>query len=194
MVIDSKTSGIIVTVVLVIMACRVIYLNVKLAKLESYDLHVRLTEAICAANMELFATIYYFGNQLFKKAWDLSTASGIIFLALFLFPIAINMEQIIHTLSVLELIMLLPILLAGYRERKKYKNAEKLYELPALKIGQEIYQLKAGEARKASIKDIEITRERNITYHAETIKREAIYFSEEDIGKTIFKETGENHV
>lgn len=102
------------------------------------------------------------------------------------------MEQIIHTLSVLELIMLLPILLAGYRERKKYKNAEKLYELPALKIGQEIYQLKAGEARKASIKDIEITRERNITYHAETIKREAIYFSEEDIGKTIFKETGEN--
>ena len=48
MVIDSKTSGIIVTVVLVIMACRVIYLNVKLAKLESYDLHVRLTEAICA--------------------------------------------------------------------------------------------------------------------------------------------------
>lgn len=30
MVIDSKTSGIIVTVVLVIMACRVIYLNVKL--------------------------------------------------------------------------------------------------------------------------------------------------------------------
>jgi hypothetical protein len=104
------------------------------------------------------------------------------------------MEQIIHTLSVLELIMLLPILLAGYRERKKYKNAEKLYELPALKIGQEIYQLKAGEARKASIKDIEITREKNITYHAETIKREAIYFSEEDIGKTIFKETGENHV
>ena len=68
MVIHSKTSGIIVTVVLVIMACRVIYLNVKLAKLESYDLHVRLTEAICAANMELFATIYYFGNQLFKKA------------------------------------------------------------------------------------------------------------------------------
>ena len=53
MVIDSKTSGIIVTVVLVIMACRVIYLNVKLAKLESCDLHVRLTEAICAANMEL---------------------------------------------------------------------------------------------------------------------------------------------
>ena len=42
------------------------------------------------------------------------------------------MEQIIHTLSVLELIMLLPILLAGYRERKKYKNAEKLYELSAL--------------------------------------------------------------
>ncbi len=104
------------------------------------------------------------------------------------------MEQIIHTLSVLELIMLLLILLAGYRERKKYKNAEKLYELPALKIGQEIYQLKAGEARKASIKDIEITREKNITYHAETIKREAIYFLEEDIGKTIFKETGENHV
>lgn len=95
MVIDSKTSGIIVTVVLVIMACRVIYLNVKLAKLESYDLHVRLTEAICAANMELFATIYYFGNQLFKKAWDLSTASGIIFLALFLFPIAITIDEIV---------------------------------------------------------------------------------------------------
>ena len=95
MVIDSKTSGIIVTVVLVIMACRVIYLNVKLAKLESYDLHVRLTEAICAANMELCATIYYFGNQLFKKAWDLSTASGIIFLALFLFPIAITIDGIV---------------------------------------------------------------------------------------------------
>lgn len=31
------------------------------------------------------------------------------------------MEQIIHTLSVLELIMLLPILLAGYRERKNIK-------------------------------------------------------------------------
>lgn len=104
------------------------------------------------------------------------------------------MEQIIYIVSVLELIMLLPILVAGYRQRKKYKNAEKLYELPALKIGQEIYQLKAGEARKASIKDIEITREKNITYHAETIKRKAIYFSEEDIGKTIFKETGENHV
>ena len=60
------------------------------------------------------------------------------------------MEQIIHTLSVLELIMLLPILLAGYRERKKYKNAEKLYELPALKIGQEIYQLKAGALKIAA--------------------------------------------
>ena len=68
--------------------------------------------------------------------------------------------------------------------------AEKLFST----LHKEIYQLKAGEARKASIKDIEITREKNITYHAETIKREAIYFSEEDIGKTIFKETGENHV
>lgn len=96
------------------------------------------------------------------------------------------MEQIIHTVSVLELIMLLPILLAGYRERKKYKNAEKLYELPALKIGQEIYQLKAGEARKASIKDIEITRDKNITYHAETPEKETMYFSEEDIGAEIY--------
>lgn len=95
MVIDSKTSGIIVTVVLVIMACRVIYLNVKLAKLESYDLHVRLMGACCAANMELFVTIYYFGNQLFKKAWDLSTASGIIFLVLFLFPIVITIDEIV---------------------------------------------------------------------------------------------------
>ncbi len=96
MVIDSKTSGIIVTIVIAIMVFRAIYLEIKSIELMSDELRVRALEAACIMGLECFAAVFYFGNQqLFKKAWDLSTASGIIFLVLFFIPIVITIVEIV---------------------------------------------------------------------------------------------------
>ena len=96
MVVDSKTSGIIVTVVFVIMAFRMIYLYVKSEKLISAKLRVRFLEAACIIGMELWAAVFYFGDQqLFKKSIDLTTTSGIIFLVLFLIPVIITIADTI---------------------------------------------------------------------------------------------------
>ena len=42
----------------------------------------------------------------------------------------IDMEQIIFAAFALETALLIPLLIVGYCDRKKYKDAEKLYNLP----------------------------------------------------------------
>ena len=91
MVIGSKASGIIVTIVIVIMVFRAIYLEIKSIELASDEL-----KAACIMGLECFAAIFYFGDQqLFKKALDLTTVSGIIFLVLFFIPIVITTVEIV---------------------------------------------------------------------------------------------------
>ena len=96
MVIGSKASGIIVTIVIVIMVFRAIYLEIKSIELASDELRVQALEAACIMGLECFAAIFYFGDQqLFKKALDLTTVSGIIFLVLFFIPIVITTVEIV---------------------------------------------------------------------------------------------------
>lgn len=102
----------------------------------------------------------------------------------------INMEQIIFIAFALETALLIPLLIAGYCERKKYKDAEKMYDLPTLKIGVEISRVEAGGTQQAVIKNIEISREKQITYRAETTDGETMCFSEEDIGVVVYPEDG----
>lgn len=98
------------------------------------------------------------------------------------------MEQIIFAAFVLETALLIPLLIVGYCDRKKYKDAEKLYNLPTLKIGGAISCEEAGETQQAVIKNIEISREKQITYQAETTDGKTVCFSEEDIGVVIYAE------
>lgn len=96
MVIGSKVSGIIVTIVIVIMVFRAIYLEIKSIELASYELSIQALKAACIMGLECFAAIFYFGDQqLFKKALDLTTVSGIIFLVLFFIPIVITTVEIV---------------------------------------------------------------------------------------------------
>lgn len=96
MVISSKVSGIIVTIVIAIMAFRAIYLEIKSIELASDELRVQALKAACIMGLECFAAIFYFGDQqLFKKALDLTTVSGIIFLVLFFIPIVITTVEIV---------------------------------------------------------------------------------------------------
>lgn len=96
MVIGSKASGIIVTIVIAIMVFRAIYLDIKSIELASDELRVRALKAACIMGLECFAAVFYFGDQqLFKKALDLTTASGIIFLILFFIPVVITIVEII---------------------------------------------------------------------------------------------------
>jgi len=102
----------------------------------------------------------------------------------------IDMEPIIFAAFVLETALLIPLLIVGYCDRKKYKDAEKLYNLPTLKIGGKISRKEAGETQQAVIKNIEISREKQITYQAETTDGKTMCFSEEDIGVVIYTEDG----
>lgn len=96
MVIGSKASGIIVTIVIAIMVFRAIYLEMKSIELASDELRVRALKAACIMGLECFAAVFYFGDQqLFKRALDLTTASGIIFLVLFFIPVVITIVEII---------------------------------------------------------------------------------------------------
>ena len=100
------------------------------------------------------------------------------------------MEPIIFAAFVLETALLIPLLIVGYCDRKKYKDAEKMYNLPIFKIGEKISREEAGETQQAVIKNIEISRDKQITYQAETTDGKTMCFSEEDIGVVVYPEDG----
>lgn len=100
------------------------------------------------------------------------------------------LDSIIYIAGICVLIQFVVLCCVEINRQNKRKNIEKIYELPSLKIRQVVYRINEGSTQKAVIKDIEITKEGNVTYHAAINDNddESIYFIEKDVGMTIFPE------
>lgn len=100
------------------------------------------------------------------------------------------LDSIIYIAGICVLIQFTVLCCIEINRQNKRKDIEKIYKLPSLKIGQAVYRINGGSTQKAVIKDIEITKEGNVTYHAAINDNndESIYFTEKDISMTIFPE------